>query len=324
MTAATLPAVSAPFRADAAQDHAAARLRTRRTMLVSMLLHTLLFAWLVLSKAPASEIPEITEIVMLDPADLVPAAPSSGAPAAAGKTAPGAPVASNSEERFQREEPRAAVTPDPQSAFATQDRIAARLASLQERSHLPAQSPTVSGVPSGMLGAPAGVGTPMGGAGTSLSLQRGGSTGSAPLALSRGGTGTSAIGPAVVATGIPKEASAEPAIGGAASARRQLAGATLMGPIADRRIVQSITPVYPDWAKRDAVEGAVTLYFIVRSDGSIKENVLVQKTAGFEDFDENARAALRAWRFEPLGGGRTGEQWGTITFHFRLRENGTS
>jgi TonB family protein len=62
----------------------------------------------------------------------------------------------------------------------------------------------------------------------------------------------------------------------------------------------------------------VTLYFVVRADGEVKENVLVQKTAGFEDFDENARIALRSWKFEPLREGRTGEQWGTITFHYRL------
>ena len=68
------------------------------------------------------------------------------------------------------------------------------------------------------------------------------------------------------------------------------------------------------------MESSVTLYFVVRPNGSVKENILVQRTAGFGDFDENARAALRAWRFEPLKGGRTGEQWGTITFHFRLRE----
>jgi TonB family protein len=53
-----------------------------------------------------------------------------------------------------------------------------------------------------------------------------------------------------------------------------------------------------------------------------KENVLVQKTAGFGDFDDNARSALRAWRFEPLREGRVGEQWGTITFHFRIRDAG--
>ena len=71
--------------------------------------------------------------------------------------------------------------------------------------------------------------------------------------------------------------------------------------------------------ERDAVEGSVTLYFVVRPDGGVKENVLVQKTAGFEDFDENARGAAHV-EVQPLREGRTGEQWGTITFHFRLGE----
>jgi TonB family protein len=70
------------------------------------------------------------------------------------------------------------------------------------------------------------------------------------------------------------------------------------------------------------VEGAVTLYFVVRPDGGVKENILVQKTAGFEDFDENARVALRAWRFKPLAPGQSGEQWGTITFRYRLSSAG--
>jgi TonB family protein len=95
-----------------------------------------------------------------------------------------------------------------------------------------------------------------------------------------------------------------------------------MGPIADRPVVNQVKPVYPDWATREAVEGTVTLYFVVRPDGSVRENVLIQKTAGFEDFDENARTALRAWRFEPLHEGRTGDQWGTITFNFRMRQGG--
>jgi TonB family protein len=123
--------------------------------------------------------------------------------------------------------------------------------------------------------------------------------------------------PAVPAA--PRAAPAAPAGEGEATARRVVAGASLMGPVADRPIRRYAAPAYPDWAKSDGVEAAVTLYFVVRADGSVRENVLVQKTAGFEDFDENARVALRAWRFEPLHGGRTGDQWGTITFHFRLR-----
>jgi TonB family protein len=107
---------------------------------------------------------------------------------------------------------------------------------------------------------------------------------------------------------------------GDSHARRTLAGAQLAGPIADRAVLEHSTPEYPEWAKRDGVEAAVTLYFVVRPDGSVKENILVQKTAGFGDFDDSARAALAAWRFAPLGGGRTVEQWGTITFHFRLHD----
>ena len=83
-------------------------------------------------------------------------------------------------------------------------------------------------------------------------------------------------------------------------------------------MLAAVKPEYPEWAKADAVEGSVRLYFVVLPDGRVKENVLVQKTTGFEDFDDNAVAALRSWRFAPLGAGRTGDQWGTITFRFRI------
>jgi TonB family protein len=136
--------------------------------------------------------------------------------------------------------------------------------------------------------------------------------------MTRGGGTTPA--PVLAQAAEPVRASASaPAAGGDATAHRTLAGASIIGPVADRAILHHETPAYPEWAKRDAVEGVVTLSFVVRADGTVKENVLVQKTAGFEDFDENARVALLAWRFEPLHGGRTGEQWGTITFRYRLQ-----
>src|SRR5439155_1692850 len=111
-------------------------------------------------------------------------------------------------------------------------------------------------------------------------------------------------------------AAAAPSKAGDATARRTLAGATLMGPIADRAVMSHLTPVYPEWAKKEGIEGSVTVYFVVSPEGNVRENVLVQKTAGFDDFDQGACAALRAWRFEPLRDGRIGDQWGTITFHF--------
>jgi len=102
------------------------------------------------------------------------------------------------------------------------------------------------------------------------------------------------------------------------SARRTLDGAQLVGPVADRPIVAHKLPKYPAWAMQEAVEASVTLYFIVLANGQIKDNILVQKTSGHAEFDHNAQKALRAWRFEELTG--AGEQWGTITFHFKLRD----
>ena len=49
------------------------------------------------------------------------------------------------------------------------------------------------------------------------------------------------------------------------------------------------------------------------------ENIQVERTAGFADFDANAKTALSQWRFAPLTGGAAVEQWGSITFRYRLR-----
>lgn len=316
MSAATFPlGAVAPKR-----DYDVVRRRTRFTMTISAVAHALLMLWIVLWKPVVREASEFTEIMLLEPGDLAPAA--AAAPASPGSEVKGMPRPSAREERFARALTRADIAPQPQTAAAA-DRIAARLASLQSRDAALVSGVATSGLPSGVLGAPAGAQSGLGAGSGPVSLTRGGTgTGSGPaISLTRGGTGVGS-GPAVVSTGLPPGASeaSAPARGGESTARRNLAGAQLLGPVANRPILQYTRPVYPEWAKRDAVEGSVTLYFIVRPDGTIKENVLVQKTAGFEDFDDNARTALRAWRFQPLTGGRTGEQWGTITFHFRLTE----
>ena len=322
MSAVTFESVGA--RMDGTRlDRDGVRTRTRWTMSVSTVAHALLLLWLVLLKPAVENVPEFTEITLLEPGDLAPAA---AAAAPAGMNVKGLARPRARDDHFARARTDAEIAPHPQSLAALEDRMAARLASLQTRASTSSVGIGAAGTPSGVLGAPAGMTGNLGGGGSgAMSLARGGGgTGSGPaLHLTRGGTGTG-LGPAVVSTGLPAEASSAtaPARGGESSARRSLAGALLMGPVADRPVLQYDTPVYPEWAKRDAVEGSVTLYFVVRPDGSIKENVLVQKTAGFEDFDDNARAALRAWRFQPLTGGRTGEQWGTITFKFRLREAG--
>jgi TonB family protein len=256
---------------------------------------------------------------MLEPGDASPAAPAAPAQAAA-RSEVGAAATSDREQHFRRSMPRADLAPTPQNDLAADDRLNTRLAALQSKEVVSAAS---VGASQGAMWGHAATPATVSGTGTSgsVALNRGGEGAGPALTLTRGtGVGTGAtLGPATVATHAVEAA---PEKAGESGARRTLAGATLMGPIADRPVLVHVTPDYPDWAKRDAVEGSVTLYFVVRADGTIKENVLVQRTAGFEDFDENARTALRAWRFQPLRDGRTGEQWGTITFNFRLRDGG--
>jgi TonB family protein len=294
--------------------------RTKWTMTVSAVVHAVLMAGLVFAPHK-SEQPPITEVTLIDPADPGTAGPAQEAAAPKGTTEPGVAKTEPRDLHFQREQRDADRSLAREQSDALQDQLNSRLAALQR----PAETPTLGvavGAPASVWGnSPATISAKGTGGTAPVALNRGG-TGGPPLDLARGGVGNTPV-PAVVTTGPSAAQSAveEPAKGGDATAHRTLAGAQLLGPIADRPILTYAKPMYPDWAKREAVEGSVTLYFIVRADGTVKENILVQKTAGFEDFDESARMALRSWRFEPLRGGRTGEQWGTITFHFRLRES---
>ena len=96
------------------------------------------------------------------------------------------------------------------------------------------------------------------------------------------------------------------------------AGVSLSGQVADRRLAAYSLPTYPNWAKREGVEASVSLQFRVLPDGRIKDNILVDRTSGYPDFDRNATDALLTWRFEPLSGTGGLEQWGAITFNYRL------
>jgi TonB family protein len=299
------------------------RNRTGWTMSASLVIHGALLLWLIFLKPAAGAVEPLTEITLLGPADLQPEPAPAGAaaPASPGPTEPGVRVAQAVDDHFRRAATPADFSPDPQSNLASADRLSARLATLRQDASLPAVGGGTENAPMSLWSAPAGAPSATGGGGNGHALERGSGVGHGPvLALGRGGGSgpVTAIGSDAVPAGLVEKAAAAPEAD--THARRTIAGASLAGPIADRPIVHVVTPVYPDWAKRDGVEATVTLYFVVRPDGSVKENVLIQKTAGFAEFDDNARTALAAWRFEPLHGGRTGEQWGTITFHYRLRD----
>jgi TonB family protein len=157
-----------------------------------------------------------------------------------------------------------------------------------------------------------------GNGGSPSALQRNatpGNGGPGPAALRRVGGAPSR--PIMAATMGAPPVSASPAAQPEESNRaRDLAGARIIGPVADREVLSYQVPAYPEWAKREGVEGSVTLYFFVLPDGHVKENVLVERTSGFTDFDDGAVKALLAWRFAALPGGA--EQWGRITFNYRL------
>ena len=154
-----------------------------------------------------------------------------------------------------------------------------------------------------------------------------------PQARARQNLSRSATRPAAQPVALPKSQPSVLATATVAPARRQpetvaapaeeiLPGVSLAGEVSGRQLVTYATPEYPEWAKRDGVEVSVELFFTVLPSGQVKENVQVERTSGFDDFDRRAKDALAAWRFESLGHGTAGEQWGRIEFKFRLQDAG--
>jgi periplasmic protein TonB len=58
------------------------------------------------------------------------------------------------------------------------------------------------------------------------------------------------------------------------------------------------TPRYPEWARRQGVEGVTQLRFEVLSNGRVGR-VVVDRPSGHIDFDQAAVSAIKTWRFEP-------------------------
>lgn len=300
------------------------RVRTRWTMTASFVSHALILLFIALHRGESHDFTPITEITVLEPGDLAPSSPAPAPPAVSGRTTEGLAARSSLEMHFRRSASKGDVAPDAQASWVFEDRLQARLAAMEKSaSHAAGTGIVATKVPTSLFGTSPAVLAGGTGLGTPIAMSRGGTGGGAPLPLARGGGGSGAATAIATVPEVRQEAEAPtPAKTSETTARRTVAGASITGPIADRPIASYSVPAYPEWAKHDAVEGTVTLYFVVRPDGGVRENILVQKTAGFEDFDENARTALRAWRFKALSPGQTGEQWGTITFRFRIRDAG--
>ena len=305
-------------------EMSASTVRTRKTMFYSIALHVCLLLWLLLAQKITPEEVGITEITWIDPvAELQPAE----LPPIMAKSEPAprmvipreTPSVHEKREHFQRSNPIPTVAPKPQERDASVDKFNDRLAVLKDRKvEEPRRIASLTTpTPTGRSQL-AGVDTqkrPR----RSVEMSRQGTPTASPVQLKRSPVNvqkSSMMMATIPDTDVTPTRMKETD----STAQRDLAGALLTGPVADRPLLNFSKPGYPEWAKDEAVEGSVTIYFVVLSDGRIKENIMVQKTSGFGDFDDNAINALRTWRFEPLKGGATGEQWGTITFHYRLSD----
>jgi TonB family protein len=314
------------------RELAAIRSRSRVTYGISLGAHVVLLVCLILQRQLAPEEDSLTEITWIEKplpqpvavaAAAVPAPPAPVAvdptPAPEPRQEPAQPTpAPEPKQHFAREMRRGDSAPEPQSAEVVHDKLNERLASLKRGSTVkspPIATPvTASTLPSMSLAVPVDDRARS----APASLNRGQSEKRAPAPLHRSSTPTPTVSRATISTPTASSAPLPARID--STLQRTVAGASLIGPVADRPLESFEKPKYPAWAQRDAVEASVSLFFKVMTDGRIKEPVLVQKTSGHRDFDRNAIAALSAWRFAPLEGGGAGEQWGEITFHYRLHD----
>lgn len=328
--ATALPALPAPFGLTAELD--AIRRRTRRGVGASFVVHALLLLLLKLTasdRAPLEGLVEITWVETPAPAPAAAAAPDAAArvtrtsPEGAEKPAKPAPLPAK--ERFVRAMPRGATEPRPQREKTSQDAVRERLAALaanaaEAGTQIAALLPrTDAGRPSLAAAPAASDGSP-----SATSLVRGESKRPtpAPAELVRATAVPTSPTSALVRL-VDEPVARPPAPTASADAfppREILAGVSLAGQVADRELTSWRLPAYPEWAKREAIEGSVRLRFFVRPDGGVKENVMIERTSGYEDFDRNATVALLDWRFEAVPGA-TGEQWGSITLDYQLDGN---
>ena len=78
------------------------------------------------------------------------------------------------------------------------------------------------------------------------------------------------------------------------------------------------TPHYPESARREGVEGVVTLRFEVLPSGKVG-TIQVQRSAGRPDLDRAAMEAIKTWLFEPARRGKeTVAVWVILPVRFEL------
>jgi periplasmic protein TonB len=131
-------------------------------------------------------------------------------------------------------------------------------------------------------------------AGGDVNLGRGGSSGA------RAGQNLAAVGPGTSALGTE--------------------GTGTLTSFAVPKGGYQMKPTYPESARRGGIEGTSLLRFEI-TEGGIVSKITVEKSAGHEDLDRAAVAAVQRWRFEPA---RRGTQavavWVTLPVRFEIKK----
>lgn len=86
--------------------------------------------------------------------------------------------------------------------------------------------------------------------------------------------------------------------------------------------IATLKPLYPYRARRQGIEGQVTVRFLVDQEGRTKELTIVEATPPGV-FDQAVRETVPRWRFKPgAKEGKPVDTWVEMTIRFELGDNG--
>lgn len=83
--------------------------------------------------------------------------------------------------------------------------------------------------------------------------------------------------------------------------------------------IKQVSPVYPEMARKEGIQGTVWVKALVGPDGTVKD-LLVGRSGGSKDLDSSALAAVRQWTFTPAKKDQEPVTvWVMIPVKFRLK-----
>lgn len=91
-------------------------------------------------------------------------------------------------------------------------------------------------------------------------------------------------------------------------------------PRRDPRYIDNQAGSYPKWSRLRGEEGTVRMRVYVKPDGRVADVVIV-RSSGFADLDNDARRVVRGWRYLPARNGDTAVgAWAPIAYQFKLTD----